>query len=296
MERKNKLVLFLLIVLVMTVALISSFGLNIFAGKGAEIVLPTPDTTASGEDEGLEGGGQVLPVRTTPETVQNIISTLTRPENYARTVTVEMTTGASQAGSFTANVLVDGAWTSIELTQSFQPMGTQYTIVYTNPESGEGTLYRWYAGSTEVKSWPVGESGADLAQHIPTYEDVLELDQESIVDANYVTRDGVVKRFAQAVPASRVLVNTPSALGGIGATTCLFPALTLGCGAVGGSSSSNNIGPLDLINIKRVAWGVKELEELRGGAAAAPWQSAGRPAVDDALLRELVDQIVRRLT
>ncbi|MGN8968328.1 hypothetical protein [Intestinimonas sp. HCP28S3_D6] len=191
MERKNKLVLFLLIVLVMTVALISSFGLNIFAGKGAEIVLPTPDTTASGEDEGLEGGGQVLPVRTTPETVQNIISTLTRPENYARTVTVEMTTGTSQAGSFTANVLVDGAWTSIELTQSFQPMGTQYTIVYTNPESGEGTLYRWYAGSTEVKSWPVGESGADLAQHIPTYEDVLELDQESIVDANYVTRDGV---------------------------------------------------------------------------------------------------------
>ena len=106
----------------------------------------------------------------------------------------------------------------------------------------------------------------------------------------------MVKRFAQAVPASRVLVNTPSALGGIGATTCLFPALTLGCGAVGGSSSSNNIGPLDLINIKRVAWGVKELEELRGGAAAAPWQSAGRPAVDDALLRERVDQIVRRLT
>ena len=62
----------------------------------------------------------------------------------------------------------------------------------------------------------------------------------------------------------KVLVNTPASLGGIGATTCLFPALTLGCGAVGGSSSSNNIGPLDLINIKRVAWGVKELEALRG--------------------------------
>ena len=45
MERKNKLVLFLLIVLVMTVALISSFGLNFFAGGGAEIVLPTPAAT-----------------------------------------------------------------------------------------------------------------------------------------------------------------------------------------------------------------------------------------------------------
>ena len=37
----------------------------------------------------------------------------------------------------------------------------------------------------------MGESGADLAQHIPTYEDVLALDTEAIVDANYVTRDGV---------------------------------------------------------------------------------------------------------
>ena len=75
----------------------------------------------------------------------------------------------------------------------------------------------------------------------------------------------VVERFARAVPASRVLVNTPAALGGIGATTNLFPALTLGCGAIGGSSTSNNIGPLDLVNIKRVAWGVRELEELKGG-------------------------------
>ena len=54
---------------------------------------------------------------------------------------------------------------------------------------------------------------------------------------------------------SRFLVNTPSALGGIGAETGLFPALTLGCGAVGGSSSSDNISPMNLIDIRRVAWG-----------------------------------------
>ena len=102
----------------------------------------------------------------------------------------------------------------------------------------------------------------------------------------------MVKRFAQAVPASRVLVHTPSALGGIGATTCLFPALTLGCGAVGGSSSSNNIGPLDLINIKRVAWGVKELEELRGGPAC---RTGNRGTVDAAAMDELVRLIMRRL-
>ena len=65
----------------------------------------------------------------------------------------------------------------------------------------------------------------------------------------------VIEKFALQIPVSRFLVNTPAALGGIGASTGLFPALTLGCGAVGGSSSSNNISPMDLINIRRVAWG-----------------------------------------
>ena len=68
----------------------------------------------------------------------------------------------------------------------------------------------------------------------------------------------VVEKFALQIPVSRFLVNTPAALGGIGASTSLFPALTLGCGAVGGSASSNNISPLDLVNIRRVAWDMEE--------------------------------------
>ncbi|MED4354957.1 acetaldehyde dehydrogenase (acetylating) [Schinkia azotoformans] len=73
----------------------------------------------------------------------------------------------------------------------------------------------------------------------------------------------VIKEFALRKPVSRLLVNTPGALGGIGATTNLIPALTLGCGAVGGGSTSDNIGPLHLINIRRIAYGVKELDDLR---------------------------------
>ena len=86
-----------------------------------------------------------------------------------------------------------------------------------------------------------------------------------------------VRRFALKIPVSRFLVNTPAALGGIGASTPLFPALTLGCGAVGGSSSSNNISPLDLINIRRVAWNT-------GMPQAAP------PVNDD-----LVELIARKI-
>lgn len=73
--------------------------------------------------------------------------------------------------------------------------------------------------------------------------------------------ENVVRKFALQIPVSRFLVNTPSALGGIGASTELFPALTLGCGAVGGSSSSNNVSPMDLINIRRVAWGKEKMPQ-----------------------------------
>ena len=76
--------------------------------------------------------------------------------------------------------------------------------------------------------------------------------------AMHAEDQAVIRKFALQIPVSRFLVNTPAALGGIGASTGLFPALTLGCGAVGGSSSSNNISPMDLINIRRVAWGTQE--------------------------------------
>lgn len=100
--------------------------------------------------------------------------------------------------------------------------------------------------------------------------------------AIHCTDEKVIERFALQIPVSRFLVNTPAALGGIGATTGLFPALTLGCGAVGGSSSSNNISPLDLINIRRVAWGSDTA------------QTAPSP-VDTALVEMLTAKILERL-
>lgn len=88
----------------------------------------------------------------------------------------------------------------------------------------------------------------------------------------------VIKEFALKKPVSRLLVNTPGALGGTGATTSLAPALTLGCGAVGGSATSDNITPLNLINIRRVAYGIKELEQVRGNNPAPAKTSGYTPA------------------
>ena len=80
--------------------------------------------------------------------------------------------------------------------------------------------------------------------------------------AIHANDEAVVRKFALEVPVSRFLVNAPAALGGIGAATNLFPALTLGCGSVGGSSSSNNISPMDLLDIRKVAWGKETQEQV----------------------------------
>ena len=106
--------------------------------------------------------------------------------------------------------------------------------------------------------------------------------------AIHATDETVIRRFASKIPVSRFLVNTPAALGGIGATTGLFPALTLGCGAVGGSSSSNNISPLDLINIRRVAWDL-------GESPTAPQGGAAAGAVNAELVELLTEKILQRL-
>ena len=102
--------------------------------------------------------------------------------------------------------------------------------------------------------------------------------------------EAVIREFALKKPTSRLLVNTAAALGGVGATTNLLPALTLGCGAVGGSATSDNVGPLNLINIRRVAWGVRELSELRGGAGT---QSAGGAKAAGALTAADIEAITR---
>lgn len=77
--------------------------------------------------------------------------------------------------------------------------------------------------------------------------------------------EDVIREFALKKPVSRVLVNTPATLGSIGATTNLFPALTLGCGAVAGGVTSDNISPMNLVNIRKVGYGVRNLRDITNG-------------------------------
>ena len=73
-------------------------------------------------------------------------------------------------------------------------------------------------------------------------------------------RDMVLK-FA-AKPASRILVNTGGSQGGTGISTGLPIAFTLGCGTCGGSSVSENVSPKHLLNVKTVAFGLKDCSTI----------------------------------
>ena len=98
-----------------------------------------------------------------------------------------------------------------------------------------------------------------------TFEDALDKAQKLLEDGGYghtaavylSTRTAAAKleAFSQRMKAGRILVNTPSAQGGIGDlyNFRLTPSLTLGCGSWGGNSVSENVGVRHLMNVKTVA-------------------------------------------
>ena len=97
------------------------------------------------------------------------------------------------------------------------------------------------------------------------FEDALSKAEQLVADGGYghtasvylntITEAGKMHAFSERMKACRILVNTPSAQGGIGDlyNFKLAPSLTLGCGSWGGNSVCENVGVKHLLNIKTVA-------------------------------------------
>ena len=80
------------------------------------------------------------------------------------------------------------------------------------------------------------------------------------------------KAFGIEMPASRIIVNSPTTHGAIGFSTALPPSMTLGCGSWGGNVTSDNVSPWHLMDIKRVAF------ETRPVPSKRPARTAQQPA------------------
>ena len=113
-----------------------------------------------------------------------------------------------------------------------------------------------------------------------------------------------ILQYGLLMPAARVVVNTPSTHGAIGFSTALAPSMTLGCGSWGGNVTSDNISPLHLMDIKRVAWETRPVTAETGipGSVDAPAQSSVSAAthqppkqipVDRAAIASLVDKFLK---
>jgi acetaldehyde dehydrogenase (acetylating) len=70
-------------------------------------------------------------------------------------------------------------------------------------------------------------------------------------------------RYGEQMPASRVVINSPTTHGAIGFSTDLPPSMTLGCGSWGGNVTSDNVSPIHLMDIKRVAFETRPVQSPR---------------------------------
>src|SRR5262245_13249225 len=91
--------------------------------------------------------------------------------------------------------------------------------------------------------------------------------------------DAVIREFALRKPVFRIVANTQSSMGATGYTTGLAPSMSLGCGAYAGNITSDNITPLHLINVKRLAYELPR--EQRPTASGGPGGGSPSPAAPD---------------
>jgi len=189
LEQKNSMLVALVTAAIISAAVLSSFFLPLFFGSTPKVQLP--DISAPlhpGDDPGQPqdpGGGNYVRVEVTPETVQNVIDTLDRPVSYYRELAVETIWGEGERDRSTADIRVwtDGGFTK---TETSLPGGfVRHRLV------GNDTEYLWYGNEKSWYETGADDLSADLAQHIPTYEDILSLDRSAITDTGYEVLDGL---------------------------------------------------------------------------------------------------------
>ncbi len=81
--------------------------------------------------------------------------------------------------------------------------------------------------------------------------------------AIHASDERVIMRYAETVPAYRVVVNAPCSQGASGFATNLAPSFTIGTGYYGKSSVGENIGPQHLVHWTRIAYS-NDPDELFG--------------------------------
>lgn len=110
----------------------------------------------------------------------------------------------------------------------------------------------------------------------------------------------VIHEFALKKPVGRLLVNTPATFGGLGMTTRLFPAMTLGSGSAGQGITSDNVSPRNLIYVRKVGYGSRTcvsrgIVPLETKTSSPENFSGAGTDINAESIRQIVEQVVKSL-
>ncbi len=128
--------------------------------------------------------------------------------------------------------------------------------------------------------------------------DLLNIGGRGHSCAIHTENEALAEQFAIDLPVSRIVVNTLSSIGAVGGTTGLAPSFTLGCGTFGGNITSDNITARHLMNIKRMAYGIKDVEVPKPAFEITPLVEnikAQEPTLDNAVVQQIVDEVLKQI-
>ena len=162
-------------------AVVGAMLLSSFINREGEAIA-LPEASASREAPGEIEPDALDRVEATTETIQDIVSTLSRPEVYSRDIVIQSFWEGGHA-IYNISVSVRHGMTSLRVRA---PIGEEKRIIVT-PD----TLYIWYDGDRTPFAGSPGSSGdlrrtSDEWQMLATYEDILNLDKSEIIDAGYI--------------------------------------------------------------------------------------------------------------
>lgn len=180
-KSKRLIIMLIVICVVLAAAFILSYFSILGSNHGTEIVLPSPSAAVSAAPEPVEAPkSNVLTVD--PSNVKNAISTISRPVSYHRQLEI------------TLNSDGDLSTTRIEcwVKDTSQRFDIQNGDKLKHVLMLDDKVYIWYQGQegSAVTFSASDYFQADDYQGIPTYEDMLELPEDRITDADYLSSTG----------------------------------------------------------------------------------------------------------
>ena len=159
--------------------------LTTFLGRDGDVI-PLPEIPVS-EEPSVETEPDVLNrVELTQDSIRDVISTLSRPDAYSRDLVVETFWEGGQY-IYHINITVAYGMTSLRV---LAPVGAEKRIIITSDK-----IYIWYRGDRSPYIGAIGSSGdenrtADEWQMLVTYEELLELDKNNIIEVGYTIFNG----------------------------------------------------------------------------------------------------------